>query len=173
MNIIRYIEKGYIIAEPLTIAELKSWMKISFTDDDVLIGELISSAREYLEQYTGLSLAQREITVVADIEDDFKLPYGPAQSITAVYKRWSSSWVDADIDVDYEKIEDIFRPYFVGMYKIVYVGGYSDLPYALEQDIKNLVAFGYQNRGINFSNENTSIVNFPRLNADLYKVNVI
>lgn len=173
MNIIRYIEKGYIIAEPLTVAELKLWMKITFTDDDVLIGELISSAREYLEQYTGLSLAQREITIVCDLEDDFTLPYGPAQSITSVSKRWSSSWVDADIDIDYEKIENIFRPYFAGMYKIVYVGGYSDLPFALEQDIKRLVSYGYQNRGINFSNENTSSVDFPKLNADLYRTNVI
>lgn len=173
MNIIRQIEKGYIIAEPLTVAELKSWMKISFSDDDVLISELISSAREYLEQYTGLSLAQREITCICDLEDDFDLPYGPVASITDVYKRWGSTWEDAEVDIDYEQIGDIFRVYFQGMYKIVYVGGYSDLPFALEQDIKNLVAYGYQNRGINFSNENSSIVDFPRLNADLYKKNFI
>lgn len=173
MNYIRNIEKGYIIAEPLTVAELKLWMKITFTDDDVLIGELISSAREYLENYTGLSLAQREITVVANVDDDFDLPYGPVQNITSVYKRWSNSWVEADVDVDYEQIEGIFRPYFEGMYKITYIGGYSDLPFALEQDIKKLVGYGYQNRGIIFSNERAGQASFPTLNADLYKKNII
>ena len=173
MNYIRNIEKGYIIAEPLTVAELKLWMKITFSDDDVLIQELISSAREYLENYTGLSLAQREITVIANVENDLELPYGPVQNITSVYKRWGNNWVEADIDIDYYDIEGMFMPYFLGMYKITYIGGYSDLPFALEQDIKNLVGYGYQNRGIIFSNERAGQANFPILNADLYKKNVI
>lgn len=173
MNYIRNIDKGYIIAEPLTVAELKLWMKISFSDDDVLIGELISSAREYLEHYTGLSLAQREITLIANVEDDMDLPYGPVQNITSVYKRWSQEWVEADVDIDYENIEGIFRPYFVGMYKITYIGGYSDLPFALEQDIKKLVGYGYQNRGIIFSNERAGQADFPTLNAHLYKKDII
>lgn len=42
--------------EPVTLAEAKAHLRIDSTDEDVLVGSLITSAREYVEEQTRLSL---------------------------------------------------------------------------------------------------------------------
>jgi uncharacterized phiE125 gp8 family phage protein len=53
----------YGYTEPLTLADAKSYMKIDFNDEDTLITTLITSAREQLESYLGLSLVEKNLTV--------------------------------------------------------------------------------------------------------------
>lgn len=95
--------------EPVTSAEAKAWMKVDSTDDDTLIGNLITAAREAAEKYTrrafitqtwkltvdlgGNSLDMAlpdglyELPVSAlygEIPREISLPYQPLQSITSV-----------------------------------------------------------------------------------------
>lgn len=53
-------------AEPVTVAELKSHLRITHTADDAYIAALISAARDYVEQQTGRATAEQEREFTAD-----------------------------------------------------------------------------------------------------------
>lgn len=42
--------------EPITVAEAKAWLKVDASDDDTMIGSLISAARAQFEEITGRTL---------------------------------------------------------------------------------------------------------------------
>mgnify|MGYP001615569614 CR=1 FL=1 len=57
---------GYIIltpasAEPVTLTDVKAYMRIDFSDDDTLIGKIITRARMRCETLTGRALASQQI----------------------------------------------------------------------------------------------------------------
>lgn len=74
-------------AEPLTLAEVKRYLRVDGTDDDVVIEALMVAAREEVETWTGLTLLT---TTYALRLDDFPasgiiaLPRAPLQSVTSV-----------------------------------------------------------------------------------------
>ena len=43
-------------SEPIAQSEAKLFLKVDTSDDDALIGTIISSAREYVENFTGYQL---------------------------------------------------------------------------------------------------------------------
>ncbi len=47
---------GKPAVEPVTLSQAKSYLRIENTDEDVLIAELITAARQYLEQTCGVRL---------------------------------------------------------------------------------------------------------------------
>jgi hypothetical protein len=82
---IRYSEVG---AEPITSAEVKSWLKVDFVTEDTLITSLITQIREIAEEVSGLSLVVKTIEYFENDEDILsdwvKLPYPEHDSITSV-----------------------------------------------------------------------------------------
>lgn len=62
--------------EPLNIDEVKNYLKIDFDEDDLLLNDMITGAREQAEQFTGLSLVEKTI-VLFETEYDYEieLPY--------------------------------------------------------------------------------------------------
>ena len=82
---IRYSNIG---TEPLTSAEVKTWLKVDFTDEDTLISSLITQVRELAEETSGLALIDKTIEYFEDdrdiIGDWIKLPYPEHDSITSV-----------------------------------------------------------------------------------------
>jgi uncharacterized phiE125 gp8 family phage protein len=50
------------MAEPISTAEAKKHLRVESSVDDTLIADKIIAAREWVEDYTGLVLTQREIT---------------------------------------------------------------------------------------------------------------
>ncbi len=62
--------------EPITVAEVKLYLKIDFTTDDVLIGTLITGVRQQIEQFTGLGLIAKTIEYFdEEIEEEIRLPF--------------------------------------------------------------------------------------------------
>jgi hypothetical protein len=178
MNLlIRHQVTTDLTVEPVTLSEAKAAMKVAFTDDDTFITNLITASRLWLENYTGLAFGAKTQVVTADLEagEEWKIYGGPVTTISSVtFKSYVSS--DADtlvVDEDYYVTGDMFYPMYSGRYVITFVGGYTTLPSDLEEDIKKLTAWQYQNRGINLSNEATSLVDFPKLNSEFYKRVVI
>lgn len=72
-------------SEPITATEVKSWLKVDFTDDDTLIAMLITSVRESLEKFTGLALIAKTVEYFnEEIESEILLPYPAHTAITEV-----------------------------------------------------------------------------------------
>lgn len=73
--------------EPVTIADARSWLRVSHTSEDQLIGSLISAARQDVESQTGLSLIHQEWRLTFDNwpnSNIIELPRGPVAAVIAV-----------------------------------------------------------------------------------------
>ena len=79
------IKHGSVTTEPITTSEAKTYLKVDYTDEDTLIGMLISGIREQVEEFTGLGIAARDVEYFNDeIPEEIKLPYPVHDSITEV-----------------------------------------------------------------------------------------
>jgi hypothetical protein len=80
------IQRTITGAEPLTLQEVKAWLKVDFATDDSLIAELIKSAREHVEQFTGRSFVESDIVLTISVEDGeiLRLPFPDVDEITEV-----------------------------------------------------------------------------------------
>lgn len=79
------IKHGTVSEEPITLSEAKSYLKVDYSDEDTLIGLLITGIREQVEEFTGLGLAAREIEYFDDdIEDEITLPFPEHDEIIQV-----------------------------------------------------------------------------------------
>lgn len=56
------------VTEPITLSDMKAWMRVSFTDEDALISSLITRARAWAESVTHRALATQQIQQVFTIE---------------------------------------------------------------------------------------------------------
>lgn len=164
-----------LVSEPLSLTEAKANMRIvDFTTDDTLITSLIKSTRMHLEKFTGLSFGVKTIETTVIIDGEFELPYGPVLSVTSVevkddYATWTAL---TTANEEYELVNDTLKVYYPkGLFKVTYQAGYTSLPEDLKTDLKTLVAWQYQNRGIKISD---SVGEFPNyLNAWKYRKVVI
>lgn len=56
----------------ITIEEMRRWMNIPFTDDDLTIGEIIEGAEDAVEQHIGRKLASLQDVSTNDIPPSLK-----------------------------------------------------------------------------------------------------
>jgi uncharacterized phiE125 gp8 family phage protein len=155
------------MAEPLTPAELKSQLRKTTTDEDTLIAAYGVAAREWVEQYTGHILNQREI------EDNFgewgdylTLRYqpitvgDPTPVLTVEYTDDEGDFIEyADRVVrDFKYPWTVHAPYgfeFPSLggpatIKVTYTAGYANaaaVPEIFKQAIRVLVTAMYDTRG--------------------------
>lgn len=165
--------------EPVTPAEAKAWMAISFSTDDALITELVKSARIALEKYTGLSFGAKTIEAWVQIDDGtdlYQLPYGPVTAIDEIVEDVAFGTPETlTADEDYQLVANLVRFRITGLFKVTYTAGYETLPTDLKSDILRIVAWLYQNRGIRYE-ASTEPLPFPEwmsLNANRYIQTVI
>jgi uncharacterized phiE125 gp8 family phage protein len=73
-------------SEPLSYGTLKSQLQVGSDDHEALISELIISARQTVEQDTGVRLLSQtwDLTLDAFPDDAIELPIGPLQSVTSI-----------------------------------------------------------------------------------------
>lgn len=57
-----------VSVEPISLTDAKSYLRVDFPDEDVVIAPLITRAREYAEQITGRALATQTIQQLDAIE---------------------------------------------------------------------------------------------------------
>jgi uncharacterized phiE125 gp8 family phage protein len=75
------------LVEPLSLTDAKNWLRVDHGDDDVMIANLITSAREMVEARTGRSLIAQTWRVTLDAWPDgsrVALPLLPVMTIAAV-----------------------------------------------------------------------------------------
>jgi uncharacterized phiE125 gp8 family phage protein len=134
--------------EIISLATAKLHLKVDFTDDDTLITELITDARQAIEQFTGLSLVPT--SVVAILQNplgNIDLPYGPVieDSVTLIND-------DGTEDTGDWKLTGLDFPALTTAYdsvRVEYNAGYDEdtLPGDLRRAILRQLTELYQNRG--------------------------
>ncbi len=176
--------------EPVTTAEAKAYMRISFATDDAEILSLIKGATTHIERWLGRSLiTQTRISYWTDHERIIKLPYGPIQltagDVVSVTRKNqdqstllvlnSSYYVQGPTGISEKYIEVFdfsepskgqYPPEFFGSWdmEIVHVCGYgaaSAVPEDIRTAILMTVSTWYENR-----NDITQGVNLQELPAN-------
>lgn len=154
-------------SEPVTVAEAKSHLRVDISDDDTLIGSLITAAREYVELFTGQSFIQRTYRAdVVNFASAIRLPRGPVISVSSVkyydtsspetLTTWAASNYYLHNDILW-RVEGVSFPSVgsrVDNVQITYTAGWLDqsspradaTPQAIQQAILLLVGDLYENR---------------------------
>jgi len=170
--------------EPVTLSEMKTFMKVDLTDEESLIEALIISARLSIENYCGIGLITKTYDYIFDdVADVIKIPLPPLQSVdTFVYN--DEDYDETEISSSYYKVfsynknkgEVILKPNYeysdaqVGVrgYRIRFNNGYgdnaSDVPNLLKTALKLTVAHWFENR------ESQDIPNEAKRLLQQYKV---
>lgn len=134
-----------ISTEAVTYQEAKDYLKLSNDYEQDLIEELITSARERLEKFTGLSFGDKTIKCYTRASDRWvELPYQPLVAITSVLD-------DDGVALTYEtrglQYKQILTSSDNGINVTYTVGwGASGLPKGLKQAILKQVSTDYWNR---------------------------
>lgn len=97
------------VIEPVTLDQAKSQCRVDFDDDDDELKRLISTARDYVEKYCGLSLAQQQLKISAiNFASMATLPLSPVRELVSItYFDTENSEQVLDREV-YELISDLF-----------------------------------------------------------------
>lgn len=140
-------------AEPVTVAEFKEWAKLDTGSlEDDLIAEMITTAREQCEDFTGISIIAR--TVTAQLNNscgNIYLPYCPFISLTSI-KDYAGNIIDpANYELSNKFTPGLLFPQLKTPWSdnvtLVYVAGYGVPPQKIITAIKQQTFFLYENRG--------------------------
>lgn len=142
--------------EPVTLAEAKTQLRVTFNDDDVEIYQMIKRARAHVENYCNISIVTKRITTIMRIDCPWELPYGPVVAIegvsnnTGVTGSGPVSYTTSDWDWSIDG--DLFDAGGCGKTRVVYTAGMDVVPDDLKQGILLQVSFLYENRGKDATN---------------------
>lgn len=150
--------------EPISLSDAKLHIRVDNNTEDTLILSLITSAREYCENYTGRSFADKTLEYYLDSfpMNEINLPKKPVKSVTSViYKDYEGTEITLTANTDY--IADLnngaivlpygkpwptFNPYPVDPIKITYMtGDVASVPGAVKTAMLLLIGHWYENRG--------------------------
>jgi uncharacterized phiE125 gp8 family phage protein len=136
--------------EPVTLADVKAWANVDFSDDDALITSMIIGARQDIENATNLALVAKAVTLIVNassVTDIIRLPYGAASSIVVKGVESDETLTDKTAGSDYYvRASSYILPSAPGNYQVSYTAGVT-VPHTLKEAIKMLVAHRYNNRG--------------------------
>ncbi len=143
------------VTEPVTLQEVKDYLRLEgfiddseslstdFDDDDTLIEELITSCRERLELFTGLSFVPKSYDVeLTNLAGYITLPFGPVNNITSV-EDINGTALTYTVTNNKAKLKTPVQENLI----VTYDCGYSSLPKALKEAMMKEIAYRYENRG--------------------------
>lgn len=144
-------------SEPVTTTEFKSFAKIDYTTDDTLIGELITAARKWVEDYIGRKVINTTVTAFwTSYAIDMSLPFPPHSSITHVKTVYLGDTTTLTEGSDYYVYGDVdYLVRFTTIYdayslEVKYVAGYgadaTSVPKTIKYAIMKLVLNMYEQR---------------------------
>jgi len=146
---------GATSTEPVTIQEVKDYLRLEgfiddiespssdYDDDDEIISDLITSARQRLEAFTGLSFIPKTYQIeICNLAGDFVIPYGPVTEILGV-EDTSGTALTYTTTINLSKLKTPVQDDIV----IEYVCGYAVLPKGLKEAMMKEIAYRYTNRG--------------------------
>jgi len=160
-----FVEYTAPTSEPVSLAEVKSFLRLTGSDEDSLLEMLVKAAREYAENFTGRQCmtATWDYSIDEIVGNEILLPRSPLQSITSinyydttnVLTLWASTNYVVDSSQAPPKITEAYERYWpttmdkANAVIIRGVYGYTSaslVPGSLRLAILQLVAHFYENR---------------------------
>ena len=139
------------IVEPVTVAEAKSYCRVTTNAEDALFGTLITSAREAIEVATGLSLIPKNVTTYFNnISGNFDIPFGPIDVATFELFDMEQNALEVtgtDLQLIGDEFPKLAYPHYANL-KATYEAGYTTIPADLKLAILDQVSYDYENRGL-------------------------
>lgn len=162
------------LTEPVTVAEVNEHLRLTdtTTQQDLLVGEYITAAREFTEDFCGRTLVTTTYDLFLDGFADrdrvvggvIHVPRPPLQSVTQIQYvdtgGTTQTWLAANYTVDIKSEPGRITPAFditypttrnvVNSVTITYVGGYgaaSAVPERYKNAIKIFVGYMFEFRG--------------------------
>jgi hypothetical protein len=130
--------KTPLLGEPVTLADMKNFLRVDFAHDDALIGDMITSARQEIENRLNISIVKQRIELFwPNYRPLDWLPYSPVIE-------WESIEIDGEAVTPPQ--DDMLR-YTAGDLVAVYVAGYEDVPRDITQAIRGIVKYNYDGEG--------------------------
>lgn len=140
------------VTEPVTLVQAKTQCHIDFPDDDAFITDLITQARQTVENFCFISLVPKTVTLLLDLISAIELPWGPTVAVTS-FTDSAGNVISTDMykifGKKFQRIEPLgFQwPKATLIYTVGYDGSTLVVEAALQAAILNEVAFRYENRG--------------------------
>lgn len=156
-------------SEPLTLAEVKEFLRVDHSDDDATLAIFITAARQLCESYTRMALLPTTFEEFfddfpqysGDYKDEIRLSRSPVSAVTYVkYIDGNETTITANA-ADY-KIDTISRPARIspdngwfGTYETInavfvrYIAGFADaasVPAPLKHGMMLVIGDMYENR---------------------------
>ena len=137
-------------SEPVSLQTAKDWLRITHSDEDDLITDLITVARKRIEQFCSRSLVNKTVVLTASINSYLQLPYAPINAISEVListgttDEWSVVEEDEYFLVGY--YDKHFKPQASGLFQITYTT-LANTDNGLLNDLKRVLLWKYENRG--------------------------
>ena len=136
------------IVEPVTLAEAKTYCRVTTTTDDTQIELMIKSAREAVEAATGLSLIPKGAVVwFSNFNGKFELPFGPMVTFTSLITEAGNTLDATGYTLIGGQFPTLQRPTYANL-KATYSVGYTSVPSDLKLAILDQVSYDYENRGL-------------------------
>lgn len=142
--------------EPVTLAEVKQFLRIETADENALLSMWISQAREACETFIGRALITQDWRLVEQARTSLELRPGPVQSIVSVtYDDGISSRVLTADEYELQSQNGLDRIVFDpalggGEVSVEFRAGYGDdwnaVPLSIRQGLLRLVAHHHRFR---------------------------
>jgi len=149
------------LTEPVTLAEAKAQCRIIANDEDPLIAELITAAREKVEWATGHLLVRRARIATADTWDELLLMDAPVASISSVAylnsAGVSTAWIGFYANVSSRPVRIVAALNGIvpvvadlpGAVSVTYLAGYASaaqVPTGAKNAMRMLISHWFHNR---------------------------
>lgn len=145
---------------PVTLDELKAFLRIEGSDDDAVLAALLRSAADTCEAFTGQALIAREVTETVAATQGWTclgvVPVRAIDAVTAIAEDAITITLGTDgyaIDIDAEDHGwvRVLQPVQRGLVRVRYTAGMAGdangVPEPLRQGILRLAAHSYGARG--------------------------
>jgi len=141
------LEYNAAVVEPVTLAEAKNYCRVTTNQDDALITDLITQAREAVEKATGLCIISRIVNVwFNNPSGGFQLPYGPITYFMGLQDQNNNEVAPANYMLVGGQYPSLAFPIWNGL-RATYQSGFDCVPKDLKIAILDQVDFDYENRG--------------------------
>ena len=172
------------VTEPVSLVEAKAYLRVDNTDEDTLIGTLITAARQWVESYLDRALILRQLVLRFDtFPVEIELPQPPlssagtttAISLTYTLETGTTATLStSEYRIDRTSTPGVLRQNYSGSWPghlndynsiaVTYWAGYGsdegDIPPAIKNAILLMVGHLFENRTAVVTNTNTKPIEF-------------